>query len=336
MCEKSAMKRSVGIFAYVLCCFALQVAAAEKNAPPANVVLKQFPIKVNQGVAVDAKYLYAISNTTILKCDKETGVTVASWKADKTKDAFKHFTHMNSGTVVDGKLYCAHSRFPEDKNDNSIEVWNVEGTKIKHEKTIRMPREHGSLTWIDRRKDDSWWLCYAVYGKDQNKNTRLVKYRFENGQFAEVKVWTFPEEVRANWGRWSCSGGSWGPDGYLYTTGHDEARAYVLEVDVNDQLKYVRTEEGVGFFGQGIAWDRSSDKPVLWGIVKGKNISATLIPDKEPDRKSIGSKGAFLFLLAPLVTLHTADGPTPVVTVKQNLLNSIPKIQIAAARGPRS
>ena len=274
------MKRPAGLLCCVLCCCVLQVVASEPNVSSANSVLKQFPIKVSQGVAVDAKYLYAISNTTILKCNKNTGETVAVWKADKTKDAFKHFTHMNSGTVIDGKLYCAHSRFPEDKNDNTVEVWNVEGNKLEHEKTIRMPRDHGSITWINRRKDNSWWLCYAVYGKDKNKDTKLVKYRFENGQFIEVKAWTFPEEVRASWAGSSCSGGSWGPDGYLYTTGHDEARAYVLEVDANDRLKYVRTEEGVGFFGQAIAWDHSSDKPVLWGIVKGKSISATLIPDK--------------------------------------------------------
>ena len=94
---------------------------------------------------------------------------------------------------------------------------------------------------------------------------------------AEVRKWKFPAEVSAHWGSQSCSGGSWGPDGYLYTTGHDDAKAYVLAIDPAGDLKYVRTEEGVGFYGQAIAWDRFSDQPVLWGIVRGKDVSQTLM-----------------------------------------------------------
>jgi hypothetical protein len=76
----------------------------------------------------------------------------------------------------------------------------------------------------------------------------------------------------------SNSGGSWGPDGYLYVTGHGGAKAHVLELDEALGLRYVRTETGVGFFGQGIAWDRSSKEPLLWGIIKGRGISVTLVP----------------------------------------------------------
>ena len=245
-----------------------------------NFVLKTMPIKVNQGVAVDAKYFYAISSIKIYKCDKSTGKIIATWQADKKNDAFKHFKHMNSGTVVEGHLYCAHSRFGIDPNDNTIEIWNVEGERLDHEKTIKLPRKYGSLTWIDRDRDHSWWMCYAVYGKDKNKNTTLVKYQYRGGKFIEEQSWTFPEEVVRHWGKMSCSGGSWGPDGYLYTTGHNQSEAYVLEVDKDNHLKYVRTEKGVGFFGQAIAWDRFSKEPILWGIVKNKSISLTLIPPK--------------------------------------------------------
>ncbi|QTN32801.1 hypothetical protein HZ994_10810 [Akkermansiaceae bacterium] len=241
-----------------------------------NQVLRSFPIKASQGVAVDGEYIYAISNTEIRKCDKVTGAAVTVWKADTKRAEFKHFRHLNSGTVIDGKLHCAHSRFPVAPNECTVEIWDVTGEKLDHVETIRMPPTHGSLTWIDRRGDGTWWMCYAVYGRAKNKETKLIHYRRENGKFIEEKSHRFPEEAVASWGTMSCSGGSWGPDGMLYATGHDLAEACVLRIH-GDKLEYVRTEGGVGFCGQAIAWDRFSKEPGLWGIVKNKCVSLTVI-----------------------------------------------------------
>lgn len=238
---------------------------------------KIFPIKVTQGVAVDGGFFYAISNTSIDKCDKQTGEVVATWAADKRLAAQKHFKHLNSGTVVGAKLYAAHSRFPLAPNDCSVEIWDISGKGLDHVQSIHMPAGHGSLTWIDRHKDGSWWMCYAVYGKTKNKQTKLIKYRYEDGQFSELKTYSFPNEVVARWGSMSCSGGSWGPDGLLYTTGHDHAEAYVLDIDAEGGLKYLRTEKDMGFYGQGIAWDRFAKAAVLWGIVKNKKVCATRV-----------------------------------------------------------
>jgi hypothetical protein len=237
-------------------------AVAEESWP-----LKIFTVKASQGVAVDGKYFYAISNTSITKHSKETGAQITTWESNPKDPAQAHFKHMNSGTVIDGKLYCAHSRFPIAPNENTIEVFDVDGENLEHESTIRMPGDHGSLTWIDR-KNDTWWMGYAVYGKPENRKTKLVKYRFENGKFIEQQNWFFPEETVAKWGTMSCSGGSWGPDGNLYVTGHDNAEVYVLEIDSTDALHYLRTEPVAGIFGQAIAWDRSAEKHTLWGIVK--------------------------------------------------------------------
>ena len=123
-------------------------------------------------------------------------------------------------------------------------------------------------------------MCYAVYGSEKNEDTKLVKYAYTDSKFFEVRSWTFPKEVIAHWGKMSCSGGSWVPNGYLYTTGHVHARAYVLEVDETNTLRYVRTEKNVGFFGQAIAWDRFSTGPILWDIVRNETVSLTLIPEK--------------------------------------------------------
>ena len=238
---------------------------------------KIFPIKVTQGVAVDGGFFYAISNTRIDKCDKQTGEVVATWAADKRLAAQKHFKHLNSGVVIGNKLYAAHSRFPIAPNDSSVEIFELTSDSLKHMRTIPMPAEHGSLTWIDRHKDGSWWMCYAVYGKTKNKQTKLIKYRYEDGQFSELKTYSFPNEVVARWGSMSCSGGSWGPDSLLYTTGHDHAEAYVLDIDAEGGLKYLRTEKDMDFYGQGIAWDRFAKAAVLWGIVKNEKVCATRV-----------------------------------------------------------
>ena len=165
---------------------------------------KIFPIKVTQGVAVDGGFFYAISNTRIDKCDKQTGEVVATWAADKRLAAQEHFKHLNSGVVIGNKLYAAHSRFPIAPNDSSVEIFELTSDSLKHMRTIPMPAGHGSLTWIDRHKDGSWWMCYAVYGKTKNKQTKLIKYRYEDGQFSELKTYSFPNEVVARWGSMSA------------------------------------------------------------------------------------------------------------------------------------
>lgn len=238
---------------------------------------KTFPVKASQGVAVDGKHFYAISNTKITKHDKQTGALITTWEANKNDPAQAHFTHMNSATVIDGKLYAAHSRFPIAPNENTVEIFDVNEKNPTHLSTIRMPGDHGSLTWIDRKIDGSWWMCFAVYGKPENKKTKLVKYGYENGKFTEQQSWVFPEETVAKWGTMSCSGGSWGADGYLYVTGHDNAEVHVLEINSQNSLRHIRTQPVPGISGQAIAWDRSNDKPTLWGIVKNKHVSLTLL-----------------------------------------------------------
>ncbi|HBE71323.1 MAG TPA: hypothetical protein DDW52_24520 [Planctomycetaceae bacterium] len=265
-----------------------------------NKVVHQFSIPARQGVAVDRNYLYAISNTEIVKCEKLTGEVVTSWVADANTPRHGHILHLNSGTVVGTQLFCAHSRYPIAPNDNTVELWDVEDRKLEHIASLNIPGKYGSLTWIDQHRNGSWWMCFARYGRPENEKTTLVHYKFEQPamhkglpQFIEIESWNFPEEVIQHWGTKSCSGGSWGPDGLLYTTGHDDSTAFVLSIDepIQDdsggvaaspnrpsRLRLARTETGMGFFGQAIAWDRSAQDPILWGIVKRKNVSATLIP----------------------------------------------------------
>ena len=62
-------------------------------------------------------------------------------------------------------------------------------------------------------------------------------------------------------------GGSWGDDGLLYTTGHDEKQLYVLRLPkMGVTLDYVTTIE-VPFEGQSWAWGRS-ERRVIYGIIR--------------------------------------------------------------------
>ena len=55
----------------------------------------------------------------------------------------------------------------------------------------------------------------------------------------------------------SNSGGSWGPDGLLYISGHDLPEEYVLQVpQAGSGLQLIDTLQ-VDSKGQGMAWDRS-------------------------------------------------------------------------------
>lgn len=270
-------KMSFFLFLGLLPVFGCFSEASAQNSGVNSKVVKRFPTNANQGVAVDNNYYYTISNTRITKHEKQTGTFIAEWSADLSKAEYKHFKHMNSGTVVGDLLYVAHSRYKEDPNNNTLEIFNVKGSSLTHKKTISMPGKYGSFTWADKHADGSWWICYAVYGKGLNQKTKLVKCKSINDVFVEEKSWFFPKEVVENWGDMSCSGGSWGPDGKLYTTGHDYKKAFVLEVDNTGQLIHVETKNNMGFFGQAIAWDRYSSKPLLWGIEKRKWVSATQI-----------------------------------------------------------
>jgi len=65
----------------------------------------------------------------------------------------------------------------------------------------------------------------------------------------------------------SNSGGSWGPDGRLWITGHDLDEAYAMKLPTaGSDLTWIATVDLPNVEGQAIAWDRSNSKPTLWAI----------------------------------------------------------------------
>lgn len=214
-----------------------------------------------QGVAVDSLYFYAISSRAIGKYAKKSGELVKRWEEEPEGPV----RHLDSGVIVEGKLYAAHSNYPEIPMTSSVEVWDSE--TLEHTGSHSFGIRWGSLTWIDRY-DGYWWGVFAHY-KDfeeeihkDNRWTSLVKF---NDQWERLEAWVFPREVLDRFETKSNSGGAWGPDGLLYISGHDLAELYVMKLpQAGSVLELIETLK-VESEGQGIAWDRS-EPGVLYTI----------------------------------------------------------------------
>ena len=221
------------------------------------------PRGANQGVAVDAHHFYGIGNYVVGKYDKTTGARVAEWVGLRGGATI----HLNGGLIQDGQLVLAHSNFPQLPMASSLEYFDP--ATVQPVKSLSLGIRHGSLTWAEK-KAGFWWACFAHYndqgtapGSD-NRSTLVGKF---NDTWQLLESWIFPPQVIASWGKSSCSGGSWGDDGLLYTTGHDEKKLYVLRVPkMGVTLDYVTTID-VPFEGQSWAWDRS-DPRVIYGIIR--------------------------------------------------------------------
>ena len=221
------------------------------------------PRGANQGVAVDAHHFYGIGNYVVGKYDKITGARVAEWVGLRGGATI----HLNGGLIQDGQLVLAHSNFPQLPMASSLEYFDP--VTVQPVKTVSLGIRHGSLTWAEK-KDGFWWACFAHYNDQgtaagtDNRSTLFGKF---DEQWNLLESWIFPAQVVTNWGKSSSSGGSWGDDGLLYTTGHDEKELHVLRLPkMGVALEYV-TSIVVPFEGQSWAWDRS-DKRIIYGIIR--------------------------------------------------------------------
>ena len=231
----------------------LVLGASAPGRPSGAAVVRRFDApEANQAVAVDSAHFYAIGNSAIGKYEKTTGRRVAGWK-----DETGHISHLNSGIVVDGELYCAHSNYPGTPMVSSLEVFETDG--MKHVRSIPLPPGIGSATWVDRA-DGAWWVTFANYaGKGGEagrgpERTTLVKF---DPQWTRQASWTFPPAVVTKWGGMSSSGGAWVKGRALYTTGHDATELYVLTLPASGTELVLREIVPFERKGQEIAIDSS-------------------------------------------------------------------------------
>lgn len=219
--------------------------------------------EARQGVAVDAEFFYAITNHAIGKYRRSDGAPVAAWECEEGQP----LTHLNAGIILDGKLYCAHSNYPDVPGTGSVEIFDP--ATLRHIGSHSFGHGDGSFTWLDRR-DGAWYACFAYYGnraKEPGRDpswTQVVKF---DDQWRRQAAWIFPAELVEKFHDYSCSGGAFGPDGRLYVTGHDNPELYVLEIPAaGSVLEWVDTIS-IPAEGQAFAWD-PTEPWVLWSLLK--------------------------------------------------------------------
>jgi hypothetical protein len=216
--------------------------------------------EASQAVAVDDRFFYAIGSAVIGKYDKRSGARVGEWKPA----AGQPIAHLNSGIVVDGLLYCAHSNYPDTPMVSSIQIFDA--ARLSFVRSIPLPGDIGSATWIDRG-DGVWWVAFAHYagkggipGKGPEA-TRLVRF---DGDWKVEASFAFPPAVVTRWGAMSSSGGvRTGPRTFV-TTGHDAPEVYVVDVPERGDELILGAIVPIESEGQGIAVDSANG--TVYGI----------------------------------------------------------------------
>jgi endonuclease/exonuclease/phosphatase family metal-dependent hydrolase len=192
-----------------------------------------------QAAAADERFVYAIANTQVARYDRETGRRLAV----STGAA----THLNSGFLWQGRLYCAHSNYPQTPELSEIKALDLDTLELADFKVFG--NYGGSLTWAVLR-DGHWWCNFARYG-EHNAETFLVKF---DAEWREQGRWTYPVEVIRQLGRNSLSGGIW-QENLLLVTGHDDPVVFRLRLPPTGTVLEVVDTQPVPFTGQGFAAD---------------------------------------------------------------------------------
>ncbi|HEY3516852.1 MAG TPA: cycloisomerase [Gammaproteobacteria bacterium] len=222
--------------------------------------------EANQGVGVDERHFYAVDNQAIAKYDKPTGKLVKKWEGPSDGPII----HLDSAMIRDGKLYAAHSNYPGWPMTSSVEIFDA--VTLEHVGTHGFGTRWGSLTWIDWH-EGHWWMTFANY--DQKIGPGQTPYGGKANTvvlemteaFEPMQSWTLPNEVLDRFEDMSNSGGSWGPDGFLYLSAHDPAEVYKMSAPRAGSVLQLVEVVPLNIRGQGIAWDRSQPA-VIYGIIR--------------------------------------------------------------------
>jgi hypothetical protein len=262
--RQAHVSKSAALFS--IAALALGVATGSEAATAFEPVAEFVVPEANQGVGVDDRHFYAVDNQAIAKYDKASGELVKKWQAR----ADEPIVHLDSAMLVDGKLYAAHSNYPSWPMTSSVEIFDA--ATLEHVGTHSFGVRWGSLTWVDWH-DGHWWMTFANYdqriGPGQTAyggKANTVMIQMTEG-FEPVRSWTLPNEVLDRFEDMSNSGGSWGPDGFLYLSGHDPAEVYKMKLPEAGSVLELVDVVPLRIRGQGIAWDRSQPD-LLYGIIR--------------------------------------------------------------------
>lgn len=253
----------------------LILALAGACRPARARVVRRFPAaEASQGVAVDARFFYAIDDAAIGKYDKTTGRRVSGWTATPAEP----ITHLDSGVVLGHELFCAHSNYPNIPMVSSVEVFDTD--RMVHLRSQPLPSGLGSATWLDY-SDGAWWVTFANYsgkGGEPGKGSGATRLARLSDDWRPAETWSFPPAVVSRWGKMSSSGGTTAGRRVFYTTGHDAPEIYVVEVPTEGSELRLRRIIRFESEGQGIALDR--DQRLLYSIQRRtREVIVSSLPD---------------------------------------------------------
>jgi hypothetical protein len=268
--KRISIKHLTSLAIQGLCAIAASSVCAQPPEFDGKIVQRFDVDNAYQAVAVGQDAFYAISNVRLTRHDKNTGRVLQQWDDGSQLDS--PLSHLDSGVVLDEKLYSAHSNYPGWPMTSSVEVWDM--GNMQHIESHSFGVMLGSFTWLDRY-NGSWWGAFANYDIVQRgmtepygetRNTVMVQF---DDDFEVLQSWSLPAEILRRMSPMSNSGGSWGSDGYLYLSGHDDPEIYVMALpEAGSELDWLATVRLPGLNGQGIAWDRSIEDSILWAILR--------------------------------------------------------------------
>ncbi len=221
-----------------------------------------------QGVCADAQRIYVVDNRLIIAFDRQTRDEVARFESAREGPII----HMNSLSLHEGRLYAAHSNYPEEPMLSSVEIFDA--ATLQHVGSHSFGIMPGSLTTFEWQ-DGAWWAVWANYsqvvGRSQRPygNTWWTHITRLAPDMRILAGWTFPADILRRAEPMSVSGASWGPGGFLWCTGHDHKEVYALRLPrMGSVLERVHTVP-IEAEGQAIAWD-TAEPDTLWQIVRSR------------------------------------------------------------------
>jgi hypothetical protein len=255
------------------------VAGAERPQVPrlrARTLRTYEAPEATQGVAADAQHFYAIDNSVLAKYDIRKGQRVDGW------DGRSHrlLRHLNSCIVLDGRLWCANSNYPETPMASSVEVF--ETTTLDHVESHSLGMtDEGSLTWVDRYRD-GWLAGFAHY--DERGGLAFKDHTFSSvvafdSTWRRTGGWLFPPTAMERMAPYAASGGAIGPDGYLYLLGHDRPEMYVVaRPTMGPVLVHVATID-LDAEGQAFSWAQDGTRTVYAIDRRQRLVRAIEVPE---------------------------------------------------------
>ncbi len=255
------MKKLVNRLFLVLSVGILHIPLSPVDAQEVKALKRIAAPNATQAVAADSLHYYTISNSRIIKRKKSDDQVVDSWEGKKDGP----ISHLNSGIIRNGIMYCASSNYPQVPMASSIEMFDTK--KMEHIGNHSWGIYIGSCTWIDWW-EDAWYVMFVHYENEAQQGDLGVAYttlaKFDE-DWRRTAGWTLPDSLVNHLRPMSISGGIMISDSSMFLSPHHFEELYEMHLPkMGHELIWKQTIQ-VPFQGQGFAVDLK-EKDTYWGI----------------------------------------------------------------------